>query len=48
VPLTNTWSPAFAPARRTMVPLGSVPIAAIEIEIGPGVESVSPPSNGQA
>jgi len=35
-----------APLRFTMVPCGSVPNAEIEIEIGPGVESVSPPSSG--
>ena len=47
VPLTKTRSPALAPARRTMVPSGTLPNMAIETVIGPGVRSVSPPNNGQ-
>ena len=48
VPLTNTRSPGLAPARRTMVPSGTLPNMAIEIVTGPGVRSVSPPNSGQA
>ena len=47
VPLTNTRSPGLAPARRTMVPSGTLPNMAMEIVIGPGVRSVSPPNSGQ-
>ncbi len=47
LPLTNTRSPGLAPARRTMVPSGTLPNIAIEIVIGPGVRSVSPPNKGQ-
>src|ERR1039457_6294211 len=47
VPLTNTRSPTWAPARRTMVPSGTLPNMAMEIVIGPGVRSVSPPNSGQ-
>src|SRR5581483_2247289 len=47
VPVTNTLSPTFAPARRTIVPAGTLPNIAIEIVTGPGVRSVSPPNNGQ-
>ena len=47
VPVTNTRSPGLAPARRTMVPSGTLPNMAIEIVIGPGVRSVSPPNSGQ-
>ena len=46
-PVTNSTSPARAPLRRTMVPLGSVPTAVIDTDKGPGVWSVSPPSKGQ-
>src|SRR5450830_1509240 len=48
VPLTNTRSPGLAPARRTMVPSGTLPNMAIAIVTGPGVRSVSPPNSGQA
>jgi hypothetical protein len=47
VPVTTTRSPARAPARRTMVPRGTVPEAAIVTATRPGVRSVSPPSSGQ-
>ena len=47
VPVTMMWSPARAPARRTMVPRRHVPNAVIEIISGPGVVTVSPPSSGQ-
>ena len=46
-PLTKTRSPGLAPARRTMVPSGTLPNMAMEIVIGPGVRSVSPPNSGQ-
>ncbi len=39
--------PARAPARRTILPCGTAPNTAIEIVIGPGVRTVSPPSSGQ-
>ena len=35
VPVTNTRSPGLAPARRTMVPSGTLPNIAIEIVTGP-------------
>ena len=47
VPVTTTRSPGAAPARRTILPCGTAPNAAIEIVTGPGVRTVSPPSNGQ-
>src|SRR5450631_4941735 len=47
VPLTNTRSPAWAPARRTMVPSNTLPNMAMETVTGPGVRSVSPPNSGQ-
>ena len=47
VPVTKTRSPALAPARRTIVPSGTVPNMAMETTIGPGVRSVSPPNSGQ-
>src|SRR5436305_1236358 len=47
VPVTMTRSPGFAPLRRTILPAGTRPNAAIEIVSGPGVETVSPPSSGQ-
>ena len=48
VPVTTTTSPATAPLRRTMRPAGTRPKAVIEIVSGPGVDTVSPPSNGHA
>src|SRR5262245_34878143 len=47
VPLTKTRSPGLAPARRTIVPSGTLPNMAIETITGPGVRSVSPPNSGQ-
>src|SRR5688500_10624950 len=47
VPVTMIASPARAPARLTMVPVGNEPSIAIEMVSGPEVRSVSPPSSGQ-
>jgi len=48
VPVTTTRSPGLAPLRRIIFPWKTAPRAAIEIVIGPGVRSVSPPSRGNS